>query len=169
VFRALPLWAQISFLIVPAASACFAAIGLLLTFYQSHRTNAQARAALVAECLKGFTEDEGIQRAFYAIAYSQFKYTAGFHGSETERDIDKLLRHFSNIALAWQAGLLSTHDLRSIQYYLLRIRIVRDPEIKKYWDFIASWSKEQKLGEHPYAVLNQLTEQLARTSRFCSE
>ena len=42
VFRALPLWAQISFLIVPAASACFAAIGLLLTFYQSRRTNAQA-------------------------------------------------------------------------------------------------------------------------------
>ena len=88
-------------------------------------------------------------------------------GVETERDIDKLLRHFSNIALAWQAGLLSTHDLRPIQYYLLRV--TRDPEIKKYLDSLASWSKEQKLGEHPYAVLNQLTEQLARTSRFSSE
>ena len=84
VFRALPFWAQISFLIVPTASACFAAIGLLLTFYQSRRTNAQARAALVAECLKGFTEDDGIQRAWYAIAYSQFRYTAGFQRSELQ-------------------------------------------------------------------------------------
>jgi hypothetical protein len=61
--QTLPLWAQLALLIVPAASAIFAAIGLLLTFYQSRRTNEQARAALVAECLKGFAEDQDIQRA----------------------------------------------------------------------------------------------------------
>jgi hypothetical protein len=117
----LPSWAQIVLLIVPAASACFAAVGLLLNFYQSRRTNAQARAALVAECLKSFSGDEAIQRAFYSIEYSEFRYAADFHGSDSERDIDKLLRHFSNIALAWKAGLLGTHDLRPIQYYVLRI------------------------------------------------
>ena len=158
--QTLPLWAQLALLIVPAASAIFAAVGLLLTFYQSRRNNVQARAALVAECLKGFAEDQGIQRAFYAIEYSKFKYDEEFHRSECEREIDRLLRHFSNIALAWQAGLLSTRDVRPIQYYVLRV--VRNSEIKKYLKFIANWSNHQKLGEHPYAVLSQLSEKLPK-------
>ena len=156
----LPHWAQLALLIVPAASAIFAAVGLLLTFYQSRRTNAQARAALVAECLKGFAEDEEIQRAFYAIEYSTFRYDGTFHKSERERDVDKLLRHFANIALAWQARLLSTRDIRPIQYYLLRI--MRDPEVRKYLAFIAEWSNAADLGEHPYAVLSELSEVLAK-------
>lgn len=60
--QTLPLWAQLALLITPTASAVFAGIGLLLTYYQSRKTNAQARAALVAASLKGFTEDKGIQR-----------------------------------------------------------------------------------------------------------
>lgn len=158
--QALPHWAQLALLIVPAASAIFAAVGLLLTFYQSRRTTAQARAALVAACLKGFAEDEEIQRAFYAIEYSEFKYDDGFHKSEREREVDKLLRHFANIALAWQAGLLSTRDVRPVQYYVLRV--IRDPDIQSYLKFIAGWSKQQALGEHPYAVLSQLSERLAK-------
>jgi hypothetical protein len=156
--EALPTWAQLALLIAPTASAVFAAVGLLLNFYQSRRTNAQDRAALVADCLKRFAEDADIQRAFYEIAYPKFQYNAGFPGSGYERDIDKLLRHFSNIALAWQAGLLSIHDIRPIQYYMLRV--VRNPEIKKYLDFVARWSKEQHLGEHPFTVLDALTKQL---------
>jgi hypothetical protein len=80
--QTLPLWAQLALLIIPAASAIFAAVGLLLTVYQSRRTNVQTRSALVAECLKGFAEDQDIQRAFYAIEYSKFKYDEEFHGSE---------------------------------------------------------------------------------------
>lgn len=158
--QTLPHWVQIALLIVPAVSAIFAAVGLLLTFHQSRRTNAQARAALVAACLKGFAEDEEIQRAFYAIEYSKFRYEDAFHGSEREREVDKLLRHFANIALAWQAGLLSTRDMRPIQYYVLRVML--DQEIKKYLKFIAEWSKQQALGEHPYAVLSQLGDRLAK-------
>jgi hypothetical protein len=154
----LPLWAQLTLLIVPVASAIFAAFALLLTFYQSRRANMQVRASLVADCLKGFAEDQDIQRAFYAIEYSNFKYDEEFHGSEREREVDKMLRHFSNIALSWQVGLLSIRDVRPIQYYVLRI--VRDAEIQRYLTFIAGWSKEQNLGEHPYAVLAQLSERL---------
>jgi len=167
----LPIWEQIALLSVPAASAVFAAIGLLLNFYQSRQSDAQARAALVAEWLKRFAEAEDIQRAYYAIAYSQFQHSDDFQGSERERDVDRLLRHLSSIALAWQAGLLNTHDIRPVQYYVLRV--CRNPEIKKYLGFMDRRSKEQHLGEHPYAVLNQLSEQLdslrtadaARTSR----
>ena len=158
--QTLPYWAQLALLIVPAVSAIFAALGLLLTFSQSRRTNAQARATLVADCLKGFAGDEEIQRAFYAIEYSNFKYDGGFHNSDQEREIDKLLRHFANVALAWQANLLSTSDVRPIQYYVLRV--MRDTDIQKYLNFIAEWSKRANLGEHPYAVLSKLSERLAK-------
>jgi hypothetical protein len=42
------------------------------------------------------------------------------------------------------------------------LRAVRNPEIKNYIDFVAGWSKQQQLGEHPYAVLNALAERLDR-------
>ena len=162
----IPQWAQLALLIVPAVSTIFAAIALLLSFNQFRRNNAQARAALVAECLKNFAEDEQIMRAFYAVEYSEFRYDEKFHRSESEREIDKLLRHFSNIALAWQGGLLSINDVRPIQYYILRV--LQDLEVIKYLKFIEDWSKQQELGEHPYAALARLGENLKKRSRAAS-
>lgn len=160
VLQVLPLWAQIALAVVPALGALFAAFGLLLNVQQSRRTNAQARAALVATCLKEFAGDEEIQKAFYAIEYSEFRYDSNFHKSPLEREIDRLLRHFANLALAWQAGLLSTADIKPVQYYVLRV--MRNPEITKYLDFIAQWSEQTNLGEHPYAVLTKLYEELSK-------
>ena len=156
--QVLPFWAQVALAIAPTLGAVFAAFGLLLNVQQSRKTNAQARAALVAGCLKGFAEDEEIQKAFYAIEYSEFRYDENFHKSVQEREVDKLFRHFANLALARQAGLLSTVDVRPVQYYVLRV--MRDSEIKKYLEFIARWSKENGLGEHPYTVLTKLSARL---------
>jgi hypothetical protein len=158
--QTLPLWAQLVLLIVPAASAIFAAVGLLLHFLPvapDQCANSSSPSSLNASKDSQKTKTFS---AFYAIEYSKFKYDEEFHGSKYEREIDKLLRHFSNIALAWQAGLLSTRDVRPIQYYVLRV--VRNAEIQKYLKFIANWSKQQKLGEHPYAVLSQLSERLPK-------
>ena len=156
----LPHWLQLALILAPALGTSFAAIALILNVSQSRKTNAQARAALVAGSLKGFAEDQDIQRAFYAIEYSEFKYDDSFHKSDRERQVDKLLRHFANIALAWQARLLSTSDVRPIQYYVLTV--VRDAEIQKYLDYVAAWTKEGNLGEHPYAVLSSLAQELGK-------
>lgn len=160
IVETLPLETQVILAVVPALGAIFAGIGLLLNVQQSRRTNAQARAALVSACLKGFAEDEDIQKAFYAIGYSEFKYDSSFHKSTQEHEIDKLLRHFANLALAWQVGLLSTEDVRPVQYYVLRV--VREPEIQKYLAFIEEWSKQTSLGQHPYAVLVEMSRVLLK-------
>jgi hypothetical protein len=44
----------------------------------------------------------------------------------------------------------------------LVLRVMRDPEIQKYLKFIAQWSKQASLGEHPYAVLSEMSEILAK-------
>ena len=160
IFQSLPPWLQLGLVIVPALSAIFAATALILNIVQSRRTNAQARATLVASCLKGFADDEDIQRAFYAIEYGEFTYDQNFHKSQQEREIDKLLRHFANLALSWKSGLLSTEDVKPVQYYILHV--MKDGEISKYMEFIANWSKRTANGQHPYAVLGELTEELSK-------
>ncbi|MGD0021206.1 MAG: hypothetical protein ABSC54_02780 [Smithellaceae bacterium] len=164
ILKAIPEWAQLALLIATTISAMSAALGLFLTFNQSRRTNTQARATLVANCLKGFTEDEEIQRAFYTLEYAKFKYNKRFHNSQLERRIDKLLRHFANIALAWQANLLSIRDIRPIQYYVLRI--LRNKELQKYLEFIESWTRQDNLGEHPYKVLIKLAAALEQKRKW---
>lgn len=161
-FQQLPQWAQLLLSVIPAVSATFAALALLLNFYQSRRTNAQARGALVAGCLKEFIGDEDIQNAFYAIEYCSFTYGPSFHNSPQEREIDKLLRHFANLALSWKNGLLNIEDIRPIRYYI--VRVMQDIEIQKYMQFIDSWSKTTRLGQHPYSALVQLSDELSKLS-----
>lgn len=151
----LPLWAQLLLAFVPAIGATFAAIGLCLNAAQSRRTNAQARAAIVAKCLERFTDDEDMQAVFYNIEYSRFEYDQGtFHDSIEEKQLDKLLMHLSTAALAWQAKLLKTDDLQPLQY-LVR-RVLRDPGVIEYLGFVAEWSSRASLGEHPYTVLSEM-------------
>jgi len=101
-----------------------------------------------------------MQRVFYLIEYSEFRYDSSFHKSPLERETDKLLQHFANLALAWQAGLLSIEDVRSVQYYV--VCIMRNPEIQKYLKFVADWTVEADLGRHPYVALNEMYEELAK-------
>jgi len=161
IFQSLPFWVQLVLVAVPALSAIFAASALVLNILQSRRTNAQARAALVAGCLKDFADDKDIQRAFYAIEYDEFVYDQNFHKSDQEREIDKLLRHFANLALSWKSGLLSIEDLRPVQYYIFRV--MNNSGIKQYMEFMAGWLKQANIGQHPYVVLSELCEKLSET------
>lgn len=148
----LPIWAQILIALVPAFAAASAAFGLLLNVKQSRRTNAQGRAAIVAKSLERFTDDEDMQEIFYKIEYSQFSYKQHeFHNSAEEKQIDKLLMHWSIVALAWESGLLKTDDLRPLQY-LVR-RVLRDQGIQEYLQFVVEWSSKAHLGSHPYIAL----------------
>jgi hypothetical protein len=160
IIKTLPLWLQFTLIAVPAISTTLAAFALMLNFIQSRRTNAQGRAALVAGSLKDFANDEEIQRAFYALEYNKFKYDDGFHNSDSEREIDKLLRHFSNLALSWKCGLLTIEDVRPVQYYVLRV--MKNEEIEKYMDFMKTWIVRSKSGSHPYLVLDELSQELDR-------
>jgi hypothetical protein len=159
-FQVSPLWGHIVLVLVPTASACFAATGLYLAFRQGRKSDTQRRAELVASTLRYFAEDKDIQSAYYALEYGEFNYDADFHGSERERNVDKLLRHFSNTALAWRAGLLEKEDIRPLQYYVLRV--LRNPGIKEYLSVIDRLAGESRLGEHPYMALVKLGSELER-------
>lgn len=145
---------QMVLVLVPAVALVVNAFAFLLNAFQARRTNRQTRAMLVAEGLKEFMNDREIQKAFYLIEYSKFTYTENFHGSNTERSVDKLLRLFSNLALFWRGGLLCPADLAPLTYYFVRVH--GNPEIKKYLNFMSSWTKSQGIVDHPYAAFGEL-------------
>jgi hypothetical protein len=153
--NSLPLWAQLSLALVPAASAIFAGVGLCLNAAQSCRTNKQTRVAIVARCLASFTDDEDMQAIYYKIEYSKFCYISRiFHGSTEEKQLDKLLMHFSTAALAWRAKLLRNEDIKPLQYIICRI--LHDPGVDEYLYFVLGLSSEANLGEHPYSALSKM-------------
>lgn len=67
------------------------------------------------------------------------------------------------MVLAWQAGLLKIDDVKPIQYYVLRV--MQNPEINKYLNFMDNFSKENSHGEHPYTVLSKLSAELTRLEK----
>jgi hypothetical protein len=150
----LPAWLQITLAIVPSIGAALAAAGLWLNVQQSRRTNKQSRAALVSNTIREFSNDEDMRAIFYSIEYSEFQYEDDFHNSPEERKLDKVLVHFSNLALAWQAGLLTDTDIEPVTYFVRRL--LRDKGVKQYLQFVEVWSDHADLGEHPYAALTKM-------------
>ena len=159
--KTLPYWMQISLLFIPALSFFIAATAFLINLRQTVLNNRLRRAKIVADSLKGLMDDDAMHDAFYKIEYSKFQYTDGFHGSDEEKKVDRLLRHFSNIALMRESNLLRIRDIHPVQYFILRT--MNDPGIIEYLKFIDSWSEVAETGSHPYSSLKNLFEKLSKS------
>lgn len=163
ILKTFPYWFQVSAVLVPVLSFCVAAVAFAINVRQTIINNTLTRAKIVSDTLHVFMDDETIQSAFYKIEYGEFKYDHNFHGSESEKEIDKLLRHFANLAIMWKNGLLTVKDIHPIQYFLLRT--VGNSQVREYLDFIDHWSKTSDTGGHPYVALNELTRELESEQR----
>ncbi|MCK4998582.1 MAG: hypothetical protein KAS23_03575 [Anaerohalosphaera sp.] len=164
--KTLPYWFQLTLLFVPILSILFAALSILFAAYtlrlnvkQIRLNNRLCRARMVSDSLHAFMDDEMMHKTFYKIEYSKFKYGDNFRESDEERGIDKLLRHFSNLALMWQNGFLTLSDIHSVQYFILRI--ANNKEINNYLSYIIDdWTKKAGTGTHPYSAFKMLSNEL---------
>jgi len=156
--KTLPYWLQISLLLVPILSLLIAASAFAIGVRKTTLANKLGRAKIVSECLHAFINDDMMHRAFYKIEYNELKYDGSFHTSNEEREVDKLLKHFSDLAMMWENGLINLEDIRSVQYFILRI--VNDSEIRKYLSFVDSWADCSGTGIHPYSALKKLAKNL---------
>lgn len=155
----LPYWVQISLVCVPVIAAMFAGFGLFLNAAQSRRTNSQARASIVNECLNKFSDDADMHEIFYCIEYSEFEYDPDtFHRSLQEKQLDKLLMHFSTVALSWNSGLLNIYDLQPLQYFVRRFS--RNMGVNEYIHNVIEFSSRAGLGHHPYVSLLKMANEL---------
>ena len=164
ILKIFPVWAQLLIVLIPMVSLTIAALAFTINVRQTKLTNSLVRAKMVSDSLHTFMDDEIIQNAFYKVEYGEFEYNNNFHGSEEEKEIDKLLRHFSNLALMWKNELLTLKDIHPIQYFILRA--VNNSEIQKYLSFIDNWSKTAGTGGHPYVALRDLCNELELNNKI---
>lgn len=143
---------------VPAVSLLVATLAFAFNFKQTAINNMLTRTKIISDSLNSFTDDDVMHKAFYRIEYERFEYTDNFHHTDEEREIDKLLRHFSNIAIMWEVGVLKLGDIHPIQYFILRT--LNNSEIIKYLNVVDNWAKEHGEGSHPYASLGKLSDAL---------
>ena len=157
-----PEWFKMVIVIIPIISLFVAAGAFILNLRQTILNNRVNRSKIISDTLHAFMDDETIQTAFYKIEYGKFEYSTSFHGSAEEKEIDKLLRHYSNLAMMWKNGLLTLNDIYPIQYYVMRI--TQNSEVTKYFEFMEQWTQTAKIKSHPFLALSELGKKLEKNT-----
>lgn len=130
--------------ILTFAGLVFASFSVLLNFYQTRRNTITSRAHFTLELYKTYLfESPDLTEIYYQIEYGTFRYKADFHGSPTEKSLDKLLGLFDMIATLQTAGVLAYQDLRIFEYEF--VTLYRDKNLQEYLSFIDSLSRSKKI------------------------
>jgi DNA-binding transcriptional ArsR family regulator len=105
--------------LIQAGALLIAAVGLLLTAIQTWRGNRQSRIQHVIDLHGRFLGDAGLVDAYYQIEYQRFRYSPEFHGSDLEKEIDRLLQSFENIAMLFELRVVKEKDLDPVVYHYI--------------------------------------------------
>ena len=135
-------------------------LGLWATAYQIRRSRKQRASERIADLMKALHNDPLVRDGYYLIEYSKFKYDEFFHDSEEEKQIDALITVFEQAAREWEAGLLSTKDVKMLSYeYLMTYQ---NPEIQNYLKFLQEWAERRGLVRAPWSSFERLGERLEK-------
>ncbi|MEO0075903.1 MAG: hypothetical protein ABIK31_07390 [candidate division WOR-3 bacterium] len=110
---------------------------------QTRKSAIQKRSEYVINLYNTFINDKDMVEIYYKLEYSEFRYDDNFHGSQTEKQLDKLLGHFSNIGRLFNLGILTREDLKFFEYEFLVI--YQNKNIQAYLRFLDNWFKLRQI------------------------
>jgi len=134
-------------------SISLAALGLFANYYQIRKANIQKRAEYIVKLYNDFVNDTDMIDIYYQLEYSDFEYNDEFHGSETEKNLDKLLGHFSNIGRLYFMGILKKKDLKFLEYEFLII--YQNRNIQNYLKFLDNLFKSREINDEKFEYLRK--------------
>jgi len=137
-------WANIS----TALTFAIAAWQLRESNKQSRAAAIQKRSEYVIDLYNTFINDKDMIDIYYKLEYSEFRYDVNFHGSEMEKQLDKLLGHFSNIGRLYNLGILAREDLKFLEYEFLVI--YQNKNIQAYLKFLDGWFKVRQINDKKF-------------------
>lgn len=119
-------------------------IGVFAAFKQIYISNKQKRADLILQLCNQFYQDKEMQDIYYKIEYNTFHYDGEtFHGSQEEKQLDKLLGLFSNIGQLYQMKIIMDKDLEFIKY---EFQVVYDDlGVQSYFQTLDCWFKTRQI------------------------
>jgi hypothetical protein len=115
---------------------------------QTRKSAIQKRSEYVIDLYNTFTNDKDMVKIYYKLEYSEFRYDDNFHGSQTEKQLDKLLGHFSNIGRLFNLGILTREDLKFLEYEFLVI--YQNENIQEYLKFLDGWFKLRQINDKKF-------------------
>lgn len=135
--------------------------------YESNRhlkkSNLQKRSEYVANLYNTYINDKDMFDIYYKIEYGEFEYNGDFAQSTTERQVDKLLGHFSDIGRLFQLGILTKEDMKFFEYEFLVI--YNDKGIQNYLSFLDRWLKSRKIKTPKFEYFRS-TAKLLKTENY---
>jgi hypothetical protein len=137
-------------------------IGVFAAYRQIYISNRQKRADLVLQLCNQFYQDKEIQEIYYKIEYNDFKYEIQkFHGSEEEKQLDKLLGLFSNIGQLYDMKIIKDADLEFIKYEFQII--YENKSVTAYFKTLDNWFQIRKITHlkfHPFRKVGKMLSDL---------
>jgi hypothetical protein len=118
-----------------------AIVGLFLTWRQIRQGNRQKRGEFMTNLFTQYISDPGMTACFYNIEYDKFLYPEAFHGTEEEKQLDRLLSFFDNMATLCENGDLTIRDMGTFAYQYLVL--YRNKQIQSYLAFLDNWCQEK--------------------------
>lgn len=107
------------------------AVGLFFAWWQLRKDQIASRAEFIVTLFGQYTADPEIQQILYDIEYNQFRYSSDFHGSETEKRLDRLLGYFEKIAALYLMKSVTAQDLEFVRYDFLRV--YENSKVQRYF------------------------------------
>jgi hypothetical protein len=158
-----------------ATALTFAAAAWQL--YESNRQTKKAaiqkRSEYIIDLYDKFVNDDDMIEVYYSIEYLEFSYNPterfpnqdfnwdpNFHGTDTEKKLDKLLGHFSNIGRLFCSKILTNDDLQFLKYEFLII--YQNENIKAYLTFLDNWFRVRKIMDKKFAYFRTAAEILEK-------
>lgn len=139
--------------ILTIISISLAALGLFANYFQIRKANIQKRAEYIVKLYNDFVNDTDMIDIYYQLEYSDFDYNDNFHGSASEKNLDKLLGHFSNIGRLYFMGILKKKDLKFLEYEFLII--YQNRNIQNYLKFLDDWFKLREINDEKFEYLRK--------------
>lgn len=123
------------------------------------RSSANTQRAMFLKDLytKLRTDKEAIQ-AYYMLEYDQFEYNIGFHGSDLEPRIDRLLTLLDIVCEMHERKAILDKEMHCFDYQIKRV--VYNKGIQNYLDFLTQFYAANKIQHQPFFALQEYARRL---------
>lgn len=135
-----------------------AIVGITLTYLQVRSSARTQRAQFLKDLYSTLAADPDVMDAYYQIEYGQFHYGDGFHGSDIEPRIDRLLGFADLVSELFLQKIISKRELVFFEYRFRRI--YENPEVRQYLNFLTSFYKQTGSRSAPYQSFQRVAQEL---------
>ena len=109
---------------------------------------------LVSDVLWKIYDDDDMRNVFYQFEYGELRYSEVHHGSDNEKNVDKLMACLEILAKQYYLGLLTLEGIELITYEY--ITVYQDDEIKKHLISLDGWFEKRGIKNPPYEKFKKL-------------